>query len=120
MPPTPPPDIDLEAWRGSIATLRAWGPETVFITHFGPYGNVPEHLDDLERSLTAAADVVKRILQTDVPDEAKYEQFKKAVFEYIHAAGIPEDEIAPLEHVGPLEFNWRGLVRYWKKRGVGA
>jgi len=120
LPPTPPPDIDLEAWRGSIATLRAWGPETVFITHFGPYGNVPEHLDDLERSLTAAADVVKRILQTDVPDEAKYEQFKKAVFEYIHAAGIPEDEIAPLEHVGPLEFNWRGLVRYWKKRGVGA
>ena len=70
--------------------IRAWKPETVFITHFGPYGNVPEHLDDLERSLTAAADVVKRILQTDVPDEAKYEQFKKAVFEYIHAAGIPD------------------------------
>ena len=118
LPPTPPPDIDLEAWRESIATLRTWGPETVFITHFGPYGNVPEHLDDLERSLAAAADVVKRIMQTDAPDDAKYEQFKTAVFEYIHAAGIPEDEIAPLEHVGPLEFNWRGLVRYWKKRGL--
>ncbi|HYS26046.1 MAG TPA: hypothetical protein VEP46_10600 [Vicinamibacterales bacterium] len=23
---------------------------------------------------------------------------------------------APLEHVGSLEFNWRGLVRYWRKR----
>ena len=117
LPPTPPPDIDLEAWRESIATLRAWGPEIVFITHFGPYGSVPEHLDDLEGSLTAAADIVKRILRTDASDDAKYEQFKREVFAYVRAAGV-EDELAPLEHVGPLEFNWRGLVRYWKKRGV--
>jgi hypothetical protein len=31
---------------------------------------------------------------------------------------VPESAMAPLEQVGPLEFNWRGLVRYWKKRGV--
>jgi glyoxylase-like metal-dependent hydrolase (beta-lactamase superfamily II) len=116
LPPTPPPDIDLEAWRESIAKLRAWRPETVFITHFGPYGNVPEHLDDLERSLTAAADIAKRAIDSNQSDEAKYEQFKNDVFAYIHAAGIAQDEIAPLEHVGPLEFNWRGLVRYWRKR----
>jgi hypothetical protein len=24
----------------------------------------------------------------------------------------------PLEFVGPLEFNWRGLVRYWKKKAL--
>jgi len=119
LPPTPPPDIDLEAWRESIATLRTWRPETVFITHFGPYGNVPEHLDDLERSIASASDMVKRIMQTDLSDEAKYQEYKSDVFAYVRAAGV-EDELAPLEHVGPLEFNWRGLVRYWKKRGVGA
>jgi glyoxylase-like metal-dependent hydrolase (beta-lactamase superfamily II) len=120
LPPTPPPDIDLEAWRESIAKLRAWGPEAVFITHFGPYGNVTDHLDDLERSIAAAADMAKRALATDQSDEGKYEQFKRDVLAYIRASGISESEIAPLEHVGPLEFNWRGLVRYWKKRGVGA
>ena len=118
LPPTPPPDIDLEAWGDSIAKLRAWGPEVVFITHFGPYGNVPDHLDDLERSIAAAAEISRRALQTDLPDEAKYEQFKKDVAAYIRAAKISESDIAPLEHVGPLEFNWRGLVRYWKKRGL--
>lgn len=118
LPPTPPPDIDLEAWRESIATLRAWKPETVCITHFGPYGNVPEHLDDLERSLAAAAEIVRRILVSDASDEAKYEQFKKEIHAYVRASGIPEEDISPLEHVGPLEFNWRGLVRYWKKRGL--
>ena len=117
LPPTPPPDIDVEAWRESIAKLRAWGPETVFITHFGPYGNVTEHLDDLEGSLASVAGIVKRIMHTDLSDEAKYEQFKREIIAYVGAAGV-EDELAPLEHVGPLEVNWRGLVRYWKKRGL--
>ena len=116
LPPTPPPDIDLEAWGESIAKLRAWDPETVFITHFGPYANVPDHHDDLERSIAAAAEISWRALHTDLPDEAKYEQFKNDIAAYVRAAKIPLSEIAPLEHVGPLEFNWRGLVRYWKKR----
>jgi glyoxylase-like metal-dependent hydrolase (beta-lactamase superfamily II) len=118
LPPTPPPDIDLEAWGKSIATLRAWRPETVFITHFGPYGNVPEHLDDLERSIAAAADLSRRAIQSDLPDDAKYEEFKSGVAAYVRAANIAESDIAPLEHVGPLDFNWRGLVRYWKKKGL--
>ncbi len=119
LPPTPPPDIDLEAWRESIATLRAWNPETVFITHFGPYGGVPEHLDHLERSLADVAAMARRALDSGLPDEAQYEQFKAEVLAYIRDA-VPESEMAPLEHVGPLEFNWRGLVRYWRKRTTKA
>ena len=117
LPPTPPPDIDLEAWRESIAKLRAWSPETVFITHFGPYGNVPEHLDHLESSLADVAAMAKRAIDSNASDEAKYEQFKSDVLAYIRRA-VPETEMTPLEQVGPLEFNWRGLVRYWKKKGL--
>jgi glyoxylase-like metal-dependent hydrolase (beta-lactamase superfamily II) len=120
LPPTPPPDIDLEAWRESIAKLRAWRPEIVFITHFGSYGGVNEHLDHLETSLRDVADMAKRALESELTDEAKYDQFKGDVIAYVHRA-LPQDEIAeiaPLEHVGPLEFNWRGLVRYWRKRGT--
>jgi glyoxylase-like metal-dependent hydrolase (beta-lactamase superfamily II) len=115
LPPTPPPDIDLEAWRESIAKLRAWKPETVFITHFGAYGGVGEHLDHLESSLAAVAAMAKRAIDSDASDEAKYEQFKTDVLAYIRRA-VPESEMAPLERVGPLEFNWSGLVRYWRKR----
>jgi glyoxylase-like metal-dependent hydrolase (beta-lactamase superfamily II) len=119
LPPTPPPDIDLEAWRESIATLRAWRPEIVFITHFGPYSGVSDHLDHLETSLRDVADLAKRAIDSDLPDEAKYEQFRAEVVAYIRRAGV-EDELGPLEHVGPLEFNWRGLVRYWRKRTTKA
>jgi len=37
MPPTPPPDIDLEIWRESEARILAWDPDTLFLTHFGPF-----------------------------------------------------------------------------------
>jgi len=89
----------------------------VFITHFGPYAGAAEHLDDIEASLRDVAEMARRAIQTDASDEAKYEQFKDDVFAYVRRA-VDEQEIRPLEFVGPLEFNWRGLVRYWKKRGV--
>ena len=117
LPPTPPPDIDLEAWRDSLAKIREWKPETVFITHFGPYGGAAQHLDHIEMSLRDVAEMARRAIQTDASDEAKYEQFKADVFAYVGSA-VDEQEIRPLEFVGPLEFNWRGLVRYWKKKGL--
>jgi glyoxylase-like metal-dependent hydrolase (beta-lactamase superfamily II) len=117
LPPTPPPDIDLEAWRDSLAKIRDWKPETVFITHFGPYAGASAHLDHIETSLRDVAEMARRAIQTDASDEAKYERFKEDVFAYVRGA-VDEQEMRPLEFVGPLEFNWRGLVRYWKKKGL--
>jgi glyoxylase-like metal-dependent hydrolase (beta-lactamase superfamily II) len=117
VPPTPPPDIDLEAWRDSLAKIRVWKPETVFITHFGPYAGAAEHLDHIETSLRDVAEMARRAIQSDASDDAKYERFKDDVFAYVRSA-VDEQEMRPLEFVGPLEFNWRGLVRYWKKKGL--
>ena len=78
LPPTPPPDIDLEAWRESLAKIRAWKPETVFITHFGPYGGAAEHLDHFETSLSDVAEMARRIIQTDASDDAKYASSSKS------------------------------------------
>ena len=46
-PPTPPPDIDLDAWRASIARLRALGAHRLLLTHFGPVTDVTWHWDEL-------------------------------------------------------------------------
>jgi glyoxylase-like metal-dependent hydrolase (beta-lactamase superfamily II) len=53
--PTPPPDIDLEAWRASLDLLEAWGPRSLAVTHFGAYDDVAAqlaalraHLDEVE------------------------------------------------------------------------
>src|SRR5664280_637545 len=49
--PTPPPDIDLEAWRASIDTIERWRPRRLAVTHFGGFDDVAEHLDALRRHL---------------------------------------------------------------------
>jgi glyoxylase-like metal-dependent hydrolase (beta-lactamase superfamily II) len=117
LPPTPPPDIDLEAWASSLAAIRAWKPETVFITHFGPYGNASEHLARFEVSMREVADMALRALKVEGPEEAQYATFRSEVEAYVKRF-VTEDEIRPIEHVGPLEFNWRGLARYWRKRAA--
>ena len=35
VPPTPPPDIDVETWEDSIGIVEGWRPERLALTHFG-------------------------------------------------------------------------------------
>src|SRR5918911_4045253 len=50
-PPTPPPEIDVEAWVRSIERMREIGPASLWPTHFGSYEDVGRHLGELEQRL---------------------------------------------------------------------
>lgn len=104
--PTPPPDIDVEAWRASIGVLRAWSPERLCPTHFGTFTDAGAHLDVLEARLEAMADRARR-------DDA--EGFAGWVREWILAEsppGVAEEYFEAM----PPETLWPGLDRYWRKR----
>ncbi|HEY2571213.1 MAG TPA: MBL fold metallo-hydrolase, partial [Solirubrobacteraceae bacterium] len=49
--PTPPPDIDLQAWRASLDTIERWRPRSLAVTHFGAFDDVVEHLAELRGHL---------------------------------------------------------------------
>jgi glyoxylase-like metal-dependent hydrolase (beta-lactamase superfamily II) len=49
--PTPPPDIDLPAWRTSLEVVEAWRPRALALTHFGLYEDVSAHLAQMRESL---------------------------------------------------------------------
>src|SRR5829696_3681092 len=44
MAPTPPPDIDVEAWDRSIDLIESWEPQALALTHFGQVDDVGPHL----------------------------------------------------------------------------
>jgi glyoxylase-like metal-dependent hydrolase (beta-lactamase superfamily II) len=44
IPPTPPPDIDLVAWRASLERITAWDPTAFALPHFGAIEDAPAHL----------------------------------------------------------------------------
>ena len=103
--PTPPPDIDVELWAGSIDAIREFGPERLALTHFGAAEDPPEHLDAAERELHRLAETARpgdreRFL-ADL--EGRIDEQPDPLAERIRAA-MPTDQV------------WLGLERYWRKR----
>ena len=120
-PPTPPPDIDVEAWVQSVELIRNRHPSTLFVTHFGPHEDVSAHLDAFLEHLAAAKDLARTILESDGTDEDKASEFTHQMQLYIQRF-MPAQQTdlfngAPL---GPLSLGWLGLRRYWRKQDVGG
>ncbi len=61
--PTPPPDIDIEAWQSSLDVIDAWQPVSLFLTHFGPVTPARAHLARFRTTLTAQAEAVREALK---------------------------------------------------------
>ncbi len=106
LPPTPPPDIDLEAWRASLDVLEDWAPERLAVTHFGIYEDVGEHLDELRDSIGVLGDLAR------YTDSAG---FAEAIRGIVRRRG-GEQLLGPMLQAMPPETLWPGLERYWRKR----
>jgi glyoxylase-like metal-dependent hydrolase (beta-lactamase superfamily II) len=111
MPPTPPPDFDLEAWRASIDTIEAWEPQALAITHFGDYADVAEHLDRLREALTRWTELAGRT------DRAGYAAALRAELD----ATVAGQDAASFAQAMPPEDQWIGIDRYLDRlRDAGA
>lgn len=105
-PPTPPPDIDLEAWSGSLDLIEAWTPASLGLTHFGAIEDPVVHIAAVRRRLAESADRARTV------DGAEFERLLRAD---VAAAGDPETAEATLQAVPP-DQQYLGLERYWRKR----
>jgi glyoxylase-like metal-dependent hydrolase (beta-lactamase superfamily II) len=108
VPPTPPPDIDLEAWGESLDSIAAFEPRRLCLTHFGAVDEPGPHLDRVRAELKHLAERAR---------EGDRGAFLAALEAEIEESAAPGDRdrvrlAVPPEHV------WLGLERYWAKRGV--
>jgi glyoxylase-like metal-dependent hydrolase (beta-lactamase superfamily II) len=113
--PTPPPDIDLEAWRASLDAIEAWQPVSLFLTHFGPVTPARAHLARFRDTLTSAAEKVKAVLAAGGSDEEMVRRFVEEMRRDVRQS-LSEDEAKVAELAAPFEQLWQGLSRYWSKR----
>jgi len=100
IPPTPPPDIDVDAWHRSIDVVAGWKPERLGVTHWGSFTDVEEHLARLQAELDAAVDLAART------DDAGYQAAMAARF-----AEAAEEEESYLQ-AAPPDTLWPGLSRW--------
>jgi glyoxylase-like metal-dependent hydrolase (beta-lactamase superfamily II) len=117
LPPTPPPDIDVEAWDASLELVRAWKPRRVFITHFGGFDDPLEHLADLEDRLHDMANTVRALLLDQGLDDAERQRRFVDRMVATFRERLPDEELVRrYETAVPLHHYWQGLARYWQKR----
>jgi len=103
--PTPPPDIDVEAWERSLDTIAAWEPAGLALTHFGT-------ADDPPAQLAAVRDALH--WEVGLVAEHDQEGFMAALHERI--AERAPDDVAPTEQAAPLDHLFLGLDRWQSKR----
>jgi glyoxylase-like metal-dependent hydrolase (beta-lactamase superfamily II) len=115
LPPTPPPDIDPDLWRQSLAIIDAWRAETLFVTHFGPHAPAASHLTEMADHIGLVANIVRESLGRAGDDEAREAWFTDEVRRELRRR-LPEDGAARYEVAGRFDLNWKGLARYWRKK----
>lgn len=117
LPPTPPPDVDLEAWRESERRILDWAPETLFLTHFGPYHGARVHFQQLLDRLGAWSATVRRLLDdVTLTDDERQDRFVAEALQDMRRT-VGETEAARYSRAGRLDYSWQGLARYWTKKG---
>jgi len=117
MPPTPPPDIDLEAWRDSEARILAWDPDALFLTHFGPFRGARLQFQQLWENIEGWNRIVRRLVADEsLTEEQRQNTFVDEALRELRRA-VGEQEADRYGRAGRLDYSWEGLARYWRKRG---
>jgi glyoxylase-like metal-dependent hydrolase (beta-lactamase superfamily II) len=109
VPPTTPPDIDVETWEESIGVVESWAPERLALTHFGQIDDPAPHLAAVRERLHEEARLAR-----ELPED----EYEKRHRDRVAAHAESEEAAAEMIQCVQPEYQWRGLDRYWSKRGT--
>lgn len=116
-PPTPPPELDIEAWVASIGKLRATKATGLCLTHFGLFrGNLDWHWDDLEKRLVDWGQLVHDELERGADENQILAQLKSQAASEFQKLGV---DPSAYDVAVSYESLVSGYVRYWKKKADG-
>ena len=106
IPPSPPPDIDVEKWHASIERVAAWKPRQLVMTHFGASNDVDAQLSELAERLDAFAAIARDSDRESFVDRVRAEVAER----------VDPETAAAYEQAAPPDQLYAGLERYWRKR----
>jgi glyoxylase-like metal-dependent hydrolase (beta-lactamase superfamily II) len=103
--PTPPPEIDVEAWLDSVDRIEALEPQTLRLTHFGAAEDVGAQLERVRESLRRNTELAGQ------GRDAFLERFEADI-----DANEDAETAVRTRQATPPEQQWLGLERYLRKR----
>lgn len=111
LPPTPPPDIDLHAWRRSLELLRELRPARLLLTHFDAFDDPRRHLDELDGRLVRWSELAGRAAAAGSDRRALAAELLALDEAEMAAADVPPDAEQRYRRLCPMDANAAGLLR---------
>lgn len=105
LPPTPPPDFDLDAWQNTVDEIERHAPDRLALVHFGVAEDPARHLAELRLELYDWAEFVL--------GGASEEEFVDYVRAELANAG---EDLDTYDVAMPLWQSYRGIKRWVEKR----
>jgi glyoxylase-like metal-dependent hydrolase (beta-lactamase superfamily II) len=115
-PPTPPPEIDLEAWVRSIEEMRRISPQSLCPTHFGRFDDVERHLGELEQRLQSWVLFVGERIEAGAGREEIADDLRREGDAEMLAEGASLEESGRYDLAGDYPTLVDGLMRYVSRR----
>ncbi|HQT94516.1 MAG: MBL fold hydrolase [Acidobacteria bacterium 21-70-11] len=113
--PCPPPDIDQELWMASLDRIRAVRPQVLYLTHFGPFTDAPEHLDGVERSLRGISAWVLERMRAGGSEDGLVASVDAYARGYLDGVAAEDGLARSYQLANPAFMSAAGLARYWRK-----
>jgi len=118
-PALPPPEVDLEGLRTSVAGMRTRRPTALLTSHFGPVPDVEQAFDEALATAGRWSDAVRERLDRvpDADDDTLTEDVREVAARELADQGLAlEDVLDRYDAIGSIRMNAQGLGRYWRKR----
>lgn len=115
-PPTPPPDLDIEAWSTSIDQLKQLRPDVLYLAHYGPVDNPAPHLEHLREKLLSWGRLVLNAMHEKKSEQEIVHQFTTTIEpELLRITGDPQT-IRRYDLMSGSKMSVQGYIRYWTKK----
>lgn len=117
LPPTPPPDLDLDLWSQSIDRLLALRPEVLYLTHFGDVTDVERHFEELRSRLYEWRDLLLEAARSGMPEPDMAVLLEEHADRSLSETVDDPEVRARFRLVSGYAMNVSGFMRYFRKRG---
>ncbi len=118
-PTTAPSQFEPDAYKETIRSLRNANLDAMYLTHFGRFEDVDNHLERYEQIIGQVSDLVREKLQSGAPLEAIQSAFADLNHARFDGENEP-DSWKAYEAANPLNMCCDGVVQYWEKQENSA
>lgn len=117
--PAPPPEFDLQAWKGTIDKIRKLNCSTLYPTHYGATTDVDTQLDGLEVALVEAVDFVRSMMERGLDREQMVAGYGARLQDRFAGLSLSPELMQAFEFSNPMAMSVTGISRYLGKLATG-